>query len=396
MSRLWEALTPASGSAGPWTHLAPPAQEQDGLSIPGDIPGDIPWPPHEATACPLMRQDIPMENTHAVLEVLGNTEPENANEVSEVWGNTEPENVTPLSKAPIENEIVNGPEESIWNESEDGSAYVEIGPENEFLVSEGVSVPPFRAHFNLMAEGNNRIDMDPSPILSETFSAPLSIPIPNKTEVRANPSVDPNQLGSIAVPVIRGILERLTHYSMGGQPPWLFLSPGTDHNGLTPKGLKAVMEKVIDSIARQHGPVACLEMDEPMDGGLHAPGPGWQDLLWGRVELDNILVAGRNPLVTRIPRGDDYHPEGTWFATRSIHGVATEIRKRFGLVVVASLSSKPDAIARFWLAQCQGWTWVTSVGSWETTPLEAEARLHQKGQPPWIGCVLVDGVAAAA
>jgi hypothetical protein len=114
------------------------------------------------------------------------------------------------------------------------------------------------------------------------------------------------------------------------------------------------------------------------------------------VELEEILVPGRNPLVTRIPRGDDYQPEGTWFATRSIHGVAQEIRQRFGLVVVSSTSAKTDPLARFWSAQCQGWTWVASVDLWETTPLEAQARQHARGMPPWIGCVLVDRQAAAA
>lgn len=368
MSRLWEALTPASGSAAPWTHLAPPPSSEEDL----ESPADIPWPPHEAIGSPPMRQDLPRGNDP---EETDPCEPQ------------EPLNVASLLQNSTEKEL----DDSIWKETGEGSAYVEIGPENEFLVSKGVSVPPFRAHFNLLTAGSDPVREVPS---LDTIQPPL--PSLAKPETTASVAVSPIPSGSIAAPVIRGILERLTHHAKGDQAPWLFLSPGTGHGGLTPKGLKAAMENVIDSIARQHGPVACLEMDDPMDGGLHAPRPGWQDLLWGRVELENILVAGRNPLVTRIPRGDDFHPEGTWFATRSIHGVATEIRKHFGMVVVASLSPHPDAIARFWLAQCQGWTWVTSVRSWETTPLEAEARLHSKGLPPWIGCVLVEGVAAAA
>ncbi len=373
MSRLWEALTPASGNEAPWSNFVTTAQTGDEASLPANIP----WPPHEPNTPLPMRHEIPLAPG---IRAPGRSQGSGLN------------NASPSLDETNDKDGVLEPEESIWKATEEGSAYVEIGPENEILVSNGVSVPTFRAHFNLMVGGTDPVHTNPTP-------SPTAPPLAAQLAQQESPiptAHSPDSKGSIAPPVIRGILERLTHHAMGGLAPWLFLSPGTAPSGLPPMDLKVVMERIIDSIARQHGPVACLEMDEAMDGGLHAPGPGWQDLLWGRVELESILVAGRNPLVTRIPRGDDFHPEGTWFATRSIHGVAQEIRKRFGLVVVASQSSQTDAIARFWLAQCQGWTWVTSVYAWETTPMEAEARLHTKGLPPWIGCVLVDGVGAAA
>jgi len=397
MARLWEALTPASGSAAPWSHLVPATESPSpwpAESIAPDSPPDSgvgagscsnPDPQLTVTALDQTETDSPLETPEISSVSAGFSE----------------------AKAIQESE-------SLWSDSEEGSAYVEVGPENEFRVSAGVEVPRFRSHFNLLT-------MDEVAVTNsdKTTEAPVILrnaPTPDaqgatisaaKSETGQMSSVGiapgpvtaavkPSFIGTIAAPVIRGILERLKHHAQGDLAPWLFLSPGTGDCGLSPEGLKTVMEGIIDSISRQHGPVACLEIDAPMDGGIHSPGPGWQDLLWGRVELEEILVPGRNPLVTRIPRGDDYQPEGTWFATRSIHGVAQEIRQRFGLVVVSSTSAKTDPLARFWSAQCQGWTWVASVDLWETTPLEAQARQHARGMPPWIGCVLVDRQAAAA
>lgn len=402
MARLWEALTPASGSATPWSHLAPVTESPS------------PWPAEPISP------DFQSDTKPDTDPLSSNDFPNGLTALDETGFESKSEN--PGEEAPSGESLTKvqiAESESLWSDSEEGSAYVEVGPENEYRVSAGVEVPRFRSHFNLLTmdagpvfgDGANPATAEavttetattrdsrvpqPDSRTSIPTESPVRTPagIPQGSEGFANRS---GFFGAIAAPVIRGILERLKHHAQGDLAPWLFLSPGTGDCGLRPDGLKTVMEGIIDSISRQHGPVACLEIDAPMDGGLHSPGPGWQDLLWGRVELEEILVPGRNPLVTRIPRGDDYQPEGTWFATRSIHGVAQEIRQRFGLVVVSSISSKTDPLARFWSAQCQGWTWVASVDLWETTPLEAQARQHARGMPPWIGCVLVDRQAAAA
>ena len=397
MARLWEALTPASGSAAPWSHLVPATESPSPWPAESIAPDSPPDSGVGTGSC----SNLDPQLTVTALDQAETDSPLEAPEISSV--STEFSDAKDIQES-----------ESLWSDSEEGSAYVEVGPENEFRVSAGVEVPRFRSHFNLLTMDEvavsgkvqtpeARLILRNSPTKG-TEGATISAA---KSEMGQMPSVGiapgpvtaavkPSFIGTIAAPVIRGILERLKHHAQGDLAPWLFLSPGTADCGLSPEGLKTLMEGIIDSISRQHGPVACLEIDAPMDGGIHSPGPGWQDLLWGRVELAEILVPGRNPLVTRIPRGDDYQPEGTWFATRSIHGVAQEIRQRFGLVVVSSTSAKTDPLAKFWSAQCQGWTWVASVDLWETTPLEAQARQHAKGMPPWIGCVLVNRQAAAA
>jgi len=382
MARLWEALKPAVGASAPWSAIqpAPPLGTIVSAEPLAGTPVEVVSPfPKEGDSAP---PEGILDGSQLVEELL---EPGPQAE----WDAQVPARADGLGQK--------SEGSPLWEESSENSAFLEVGPSDDIRASQGVEIPQFSWKPTLLSPeialmGKEK-EKGAGPSVKPTEPSPPSeFPrIARHRPLPLHPSDADPVKGPIGPEVIKGILERLLQRTALDVHPWIYVSPPPRDGGLSQDKARFVVQGILEGLLGQCGEMCVLELDGPADGSSPTMGPGWQEVLRGRVEWEAALREGAKPGLWRFPSGSVETGQGPWFAARSVQGIALELRKRFPLVVVSSPLGTHLPIGKLWTAQCQGWAWVVSTRSWETTGLEETARTYESGMPPWIGCVLVDG-----
>lgn len=378
MARLWNALKPAVGASAPWS----------GIALPGTIasPNTITLPPQLQP----VSDEISISPAPTIFNEAPVLTPERDAGVLEE-GSVDLLGELESSPASIE-------DSPLWEENEPATAFLEVGPSDDIKASQGVELPQFSWKPSLFSTGSDpfvigapesAVPVSKSAPVVEPKNAAEALEYPRIARHRKGMTADPVQ-GPVSPVVVEGIMERLLQRTAADVHPWLYLSPPLDDAGLSREKIDEVVQGVIEGLLVHCGEVCVLELDGPADGSSPTVGPGWNEVLLGRVDCQAAMREGRKPGIWRFPSGSASTRGGPWFAARSIQGVVRELRERFPLVVVSSPTGLATPMGRLWTTQCQGWTWVVSAKTWETTLLEETARAFTKGMPPWIGCVLVE------
>ncbi len=391
MARLWDALKPAVGASAPWSLLPGAA-----VAVPSSDPE---LPPKTGAASLAGPAEIRADATR---ETSGEAPDDGGEErlLDQARGLPEVDDLEPSL------ELTEAAASPVWADHDQSTAFLEVGPKDDIHASQGVALPQFTWKPALLTESlESEFDQLGEARLVPPAIKPVSIPakeptaqakpaqaesdFPRIARHRKHLSQVPVQ-GPVSAGVVEGIMERLLQRTAADVNPWLFLSPPMADAGLAAAKIDDIVQKVLEGLLAHCGEICVLELDGPADGSSVTVGPGWHEVLLGRVDIQGALRPGRKEGIWRFPSGAASAQSGPWFAARSIHGVARELRQKFPLVVVSSPTGTTAPVGRLWTNQCQGWTWVVSSQIWETTQLEESAQALTKAMPPWIGCVLVD------
>lgn len=391
MARLWDALKPAVGASAPWSVLPGAA-----VVVPAKDP---------------LAAIAPSQPSAELLEVSSEPEPvaviEKSLELPRQEALLDPSVAFPSEDdADTTLEMTEGLTAPVWADSDQSTAFLEVGPKDDIHASQGVALPQFTWKPALLTESlepeltelgdkipeASAIRVNAVPVREAVPAAKLTrteADFPRIAKHRKHLSNGPVQ-GPVSAGVVEGIMERLLQRTAADVNPWLFLSPPMADAGLEAAKIDDIVQKVLEGLLAHCGEICVLELDGPADGSSITVGPGWHEVLLGRVDIQGAIRPGRKEGIWRFPSGAASAQNGPWFAARSIHGVARELRQKYPLVVVSSPTGTTTPHGRMWTSQCQGWTWVVSAQTWETTQLEETAQALTKSMPPWIGCVLVD------